>query len=241
MDRAEARPFFGPLTGLTSADDGKRAPAYWQTAKQLGGTGLVGATVKQSGKPHTSFVTPEEASQAYLQHWQTDHPKELEKERQQGPRAPCTVLLPVQEHLLMRSDSNLTGFKGVCPNEGRYKATCSTAPCHDQHLGMFATPEEAAQAFLQHWQTNHPEELKKVQQQGPRAPRPVLLPVQEHLLMRSDKGSTGFKGVCPKKGRYKAKCNRTAPCHDHHLGSFGTPEEAGRQLRRTCSTGRRIT
>jgi hypothetical protein len=28
------------------------------------------------------------------------------------------------------------------------------------HLGTFDTPEEAAQAYLQHWQTDHPEALK---------------------------------------------------------------------------------
>ena len=43
----------------------------------------------------------------------------------------------------------------------------------------------------------HPEELKKE-----RVPRPVLLPVQEHLLVRSDKGKTGYKGVGASYGRY---------------------------------------
>jgi hypothetical protein len=28
--------------------------------------------------------TPEEAAQVYLQHWKTNHPKELEKEQQRG-------------------------------------------------------------------------------------------------------------------------------------------------------------
>jgi hypothetical protein len=163
------------------------------------------------------FGTPEEAAQAYLQHWQTNHPKELEKERQ---RTPPPVLLPVQEHFLMRSDKSSTGFKGVFQYRGRYQAKCTTASCHNHNYhGTFDTPEEAAQAYLQHWETNHPEELEKE-----RAPRPVLLPVQEHLLMRSDRGSTGFKGVHLDKGRYKAKCD-TPPCSHNYLGMFGTPEE----------------
>ena len=141
--------------------------------------------------PLGNFGTPEEAAQAYLRHWETNHPEELEKER-----APP---VPVQEHLLMRSDTNRTGFKGVYQDKGRYKATCNTAACCNHHLGNFDTPQEAAQAHLQHWETNHPEEREKE-----RAP-PIQ--VQEHLLMRSDKDSTGFKGVNPNKGRYRAKCS----------------------------------
>ena len=47
----------------------------------------------------------------------------------------------------------------------------------------------------------------------------------ETALIRSDGNRTGFKGVHLNKGRYEATC-QTAPCHKHHLGSFGTPEEA---------------
>jgi hypothetical protein len=135
-------------------------------------------------------------------------------------RVPRPVLLPVQYHLFIRSDINLTGFKGVHPSGCRYQTKCQTPPCHHSHLGSFDTPEEGAQAYLQHWEKEHPEELKKE-----RVPRPVVLPVQEHLLIRSDRSSTGFKGVVPNKGRYKAECN-TSPCHHNHLGIFGTPEEA---------------
>jgi hypothetical protein len=156
-----------------------------------------------------SFGTPEEAAQAYLQHWEKEHPEELQQER----AAP----LPVQQHLLIRSERNSTGFKGVYLYKGRYQAKCDTASCHSHNLGRFGTPEEAAQAYLQHWEKEHPEELEKE-----RAPP---LQVQEHLLMRSDKGLTGFKGVFQNKGRYQAKCT-TAPCRNHYLGTFDTPEEA---------------
>jgi hypothetical protein len=66
-----------------------------------------------------SFGTPEEAAQVYLQHWEKEHPEELEKER-----APP---LQVQEHLLMRSDTNRTGFKGVTQNRVR----CKVVPVSD--------------------------------------------------------------------------------------------------------------
>jgi hypothetical protein len=59
------------------------------------------------------------------------------------------------------------------------------------------------------------------------------LQVQEHLLIPSDRGSTGLKGMVPNTGRYKAKCS-TAPCRNHYLGYFDTPED-------TCSTVRRNT
>jgi hypothetical protein len=167
-----------------------------------------------------NFGTPEEAAQAYLQHWEEEHPEEHEKERQRGPRAPPPVLLPVQEHLLIRSDRSSSGFKGVYPNQGRYQAKCDTAPCRHHFLGRYDTPEEAAQAYLQHCEKEHPEELEKE-----RAPRPVLRPVQEHLLIRSAKNITGYKGVRLQDGRYRAVC-QTPPCHHHHLGTFGTPEEA---------------
>ena len=64
---------------------------------------------------------------------------------------------------LMRSDRAKTGFKGVVPDHGRYQAACNTSSCRHNHLGMFGTPEEAAQAYLQHQQEEHPEELEKMQ------------------------------------------------------------------------------
>ena len=116
-----------------------------------------------------NFGTPEEGAQAYLQHYQNEHPEELKKER-----APPLVLLPVQEHLLIRSDTSSTGYKGVQPHKGRYQAKCNTPPCLQNHLGTFDTSEEAAQAYLQHYQEGHPEELK-VQHQYPVEDYPAVL------------------------------------------------------------------
>ena len=56
---------------------------------------------------------------------------------------------------LVRSERSVSGYKGVQPDKGRYQATCRTSPCHNNHLGMFDTPEEAAQAYLQHHQHSH--------------------------------------------------------------------------------------
>jgi hypothetical protein len=154
-----------------------------------------------------SFGTPEEGAQAYLQHYQKEHPEELMKER-----VPRPVPLPELEHRLIGSDRSSTGFKGVQPNKGRYQVQCDTSPCHRNHLGTFDTSEEAAQAYLQHRQLYH---------------SPVLIPVQQHLLIRSDRkdNKTGYKGVHPNMGRYQATCN-TPPCRLNHLGIFGTPEDA---------------
>ena len=122
-----------------------------------------------------------------------------------------------EQHLLIRSDKGKTGYKGVHPHRGRHQATCDTSPCRNNHLDTFGTPEEGAQADLQHHPKQHPEELKKE-----RAPP---LQVQEHLLIRSDKNSTGYKGVYPHKGRFQAACD-TSPCPHNHLGMFKTPEQA---------------
>jgi hypothetical protein len=39
---------------------------------------------------------------------------------------------------------------------------CHTSPCRHNNLGNFGTPEEAAQAYLQHHQKEHPEELEHI-------------------------------------------------------------------------------
>ena len=141
----------------------------------------------------------------------------------------------VQHHLLIQSARGKTGYKGVAPHQGRYRAVCTTPPCHDNYLGRFDIPEDAAQAYLQHHQKEHP---------GGRAPpvlssgrgdggaaakegkvRPPLPEVQHHLLIRSDKNKTGYKGVAPNHGRYRAECI-TSTCHHNNLGTFDTPEDA---------------
>jgi hypothetical protein len=76
-------------------------------------------------------------------------------------RAP-QALAQVQEHLLIRSDIGQTGFKGVHQSTlGWYQAQCTTAPCCRNLLGRFGTPEQAALAYLQHQEQEHPDELQE--------------------------------------------------------------------------------
>ena len=51
---------------------------------------------------------------------------------------------------LIQSDKSSTGYRGVAPHTGQFKAACDTPPCHSNHLGTFNTLEEGAQAYLQH-------------------------------------------------------------------------------------------
>jgi hypothetical protein len=106
---------------------------------------------------------------------------------------------------LIRSDKVRSGFKGVreiC--DGQYQATCFTSPCVHNNLGAtFGSREEAAQAYLRHWEKDHPEELEKE-----RASRPPPS-VHEHVvLIRSDKSQTGYKGVRLNGGPKQASQDR---------------------------------
>jgi hypothetical protein len=90
------------------------------------------------------------------------------------PPLPLPALLLVQEHLLIRSDKSSTGFKGVFQNHGRFMARCDTPPCRNNHLGTFDTSQKAAQAYLQHWETDHPDALKNyIYQSNGTCRRPV--------------------------------------------------------------------
>jgi hypothetical protein len=69
------------------------------------------------------------------------------------------VLPEVQHHLLIRLDKHKSGYKGVTANQGRDQTRCDTPPCHLNYLGNFDSPEDAAQAYLQHHQHSHSHQL----------------------------------------------------------------------------------
>jgi hypothetical protein len=182
----------------------------FQTAKQLNNAVILGG-----GKPHIQLQQRLDKQQ---EAWRTKEVAAAAAEAKGPGGGRALVLLrDIDADLLLRSDKSSSGFKGVQRNKGRYQATCDTTPCRHHHVRTCDPADAAAQATLQHGETDPPEELEKEQ-----APP---LQVQEHILMRSDKASSGFKGVQPYKGRYKATCD-TPPCRHHYLGMGGTPEEA---------------
>ena len=67
----------------------------------------------------------------------------------------------------------------------RYQSQCNRTRCRHIHLGSFDTPEDAAQAYLQHHrQEQHPEKLEKERSHDIVPPS-----VQAHLLVAGP-GST---------------------------------------------------
>jgi hypothetical protein len=131
------------------------------------------------------------------------------------------MLRDIDEDLLVHSSKSSSGFKGVRLHRGRYQATCQTAPCTKNNLGTFETPEQAAQAYLQHREKEHPEASAL-----PPPPPPVLRDIDADLLVHSGKSSTGYQGVRPHRDQYQATCD-TAACRKSNLGTFGTPDISG--------------
>jgi hypothetical protein len=105
--------------------------------------------------------------------WRVDDGKAVEV-KEGGKKRKLSGCDEEEQHLLIRSDKSSTGYRGVHPHQGRYQAKCQTPPCLQNYLGTFDTSEEAAQAYLQHYQEEHPEELK-VQHQYPVEDYPAVL------------------------------------------------------------------
>ena len=100
---------------------------------------------------------------------------------------------------------------------------------------QFATPEAAAQAYLQHQQQEHPELVKKWQAKC--LSKKGSGKLDEGMLIRSSNVS-GYAGVASAGygGKYTAKCTQS-PCHTalkrgsgRSLGTFDTAEEAAQAL-----------
>ena len=112
---------------------------------------------------------------------------------------------------LIQPDKATAGHKGVSPVLGLYAAQrqlspcqtrCDTPPCHHNYLGIFYTPEEAAQAYLQHWKKEHPKDPDRPQQVEARrrvvdassvslvSPPPLPLPQESEVHASSAYGHT---------------------------------------------------
>jgi ubiquitin len=129
---------------------------------------------------------------------------------------------------LVQSASNETGFKGVYKHCGKYEAKIRENGKH-RHLGIFATPEEAALCYARYIGTERA--TAEAAQARIAVPQPLTadearaVAAAEGLeLVPSASGETGYKCVYRYGGKYEAKITENGK--SRHLGNFATPEEA---------------
>ena len=203
------------------------------------------------------FGTLEEAAQAYLQHQQHSHSSHLpatdtwfqcddcNKRCRFAAAAAHTMPDPSEEEHWCCKDS---GGSYTCAQEeeGGVKHGGGKKGKHQSIENQVAASTSLAGS--EKLKNEHPEQLKKerappLQVQADDKKRKlqsmaepsVLHDVQEHLLIRSDKGKTGYKGVVANHSRYSAKCN-TPPCHSNRLGTFDTPGADNGRCYANCDT-----
>ena len=131
------------------------------------------------------------------------------------------------------SSSNATGFKGVSKSSGRYVARIRENGTQ-RHLGIFATPEEAALCYARRDRARRAAaEAGEATGDGPQpltADEARAAAAAEGLeLEPSSSSATGFKGVVKSRRATHSKYVAQV-CREHgkrrHLGLFVTPEEA---------------
>ena len=194
------------------------------------------AEVRRGGKLVSlgSFVTAEEAA---LCHARTPEAQAAMAAAAAAPPEPppLTAEEAVQQAeaeglTLLRSESSSTGYKGVSVYSGRYRAAAKV------YIGIFATLEEAAL---------HVARASAAQAAAAAPPKPPPLTAEEAVrqaeaegltLLRSERGSAGYKNVCFISGRdlakpYQAKVWRGG--RQVLLGYFTTAEEAALSYART--------
>ncbi|KOO23385.1 hypothetical protein Ctob_005650, partial [Chrysochromulina tobinii] len=124
---------------------------------------------------------------------------------------------------LVTSSRNETGFKNVYKDSGRYAAKIRENG-KQRHLGLFATPGEAALCCARYVGA----ERAAAEARGDRpltADEARAAAAAEGLeLMPSSRSETGFKNVYKDSGRYAAKIFENGK--QRHLGLFATPGEA---------------
>jgi len=146
---------------------------------------------------------------------------------------------------LLRSESGNSGYKGVTFNRSKkskpYQAQLRRGG-KDVHLGRFVTAEEAALCYARTPEAQAAAAAAQAAAAAPPAPPPMtaeealrLAKAEGLTLLRSESGSTGYKGVavnCSRHSKpYKAEVRRGGKLV--YLGSFTTAEEAALRYART--------
>jgi hypothetical protein len=177
-----------------------------------------------------SFATPEEAALCYARRAGAERSAvEAAQARGEGPQ-PLTAdearAAAAAEGLELVPSA--ISFRGVSKHRGKYKAAlrCSGKM---RHLGIFATPEEAALCYARHIGAGRA--AAEAAEARVAVPRPLKAnearasAAAEGLeLVPSSSGETGFRGVFKHNGRYQGQIWENGK--RRYVGSFATPEEA---------------
>ena len=134
---------------------------------------------------------------------------------------------------LVLSSTSATGFRCVRKHFGNYQVEIKEN-FKRRHLGIFATPEEAALCYARHIGA---ERAAEEAAEATKKPQPLTADearaaaAAEGLeLVPSSSNETGFKGVVKHYGKYATRIRLNH--HHSSLGTFATPEEASLILAR---------
>eukprot|EP00900_Chrysochromulina_parva_P025810 jgi/Chrpa1/7863/Chrysochromulina_OHIO_Genome00016453-RA len=191
-----------------------------------------------------TFATPEEAALRYARHIGAERAAaEAAQARGEGPQ-PLTAdearAAAAAEGLeLVPSSGTRMGFKNVHKHREKFMARIKENG-QLRHLGMFATPEEAALRYARHvGPVRAAAEAAAARGEGPKWPLrgkgpPQITTAEEILaataaegleLVPSSTNETGFKNVWKNDdGKYASHVRENGKLH--YLGIFATPEEA---------------
>ena len=200
--------------------------------------GKYAAKTRENGKlSHLgTFATPEEAALCYARHVGAARAAaEAAGARGEGPQ-PLTVAearaTAAAEGLeLVPSWSNVTGFKAVAKNGGKYQAKVKKDG-KMRHLGIYNTPVEAALCYARHVGAARAA-AEAAEAAVPRSEKPQPLTAAEARaaaaaeglqLVPSSSSETGFKGVTTQNSGYRARVLEDGNLRQ--LGCFATPEQA---------------
>jgi hypothetical protein len=194
------------------------------------------ANIREDGK-HGSLgmlATPEESALCYARHIGTERAAPAAAEAEVAVSKPLTAdearAAAAAEGLeLVPSTSNGTGFKGVHKHVGKKYQAQFCENCKVHHLGIFATPEEAALCYARHVRAKRAAaEAALARGAGPQPLTPdearAAAAAEGLELVPSSSCASGFKGVVKNRGGYKVQSCENRK--QRHLGMFATPEEA---------------